>query len=128
MDLSSDNPILNSWLRSYMKTDETEEVKKHLSTKLIRDLLIQGDFHKTNEAFKEVCLMMNSKNTPKRKKWNFLANDNPTMYNKGRSLLQKLKLEQSDMLDKQLEEDRKKTPGRLTRSSDKHVSTRAQTS
>ena len=80
-----DNPH-TSWLNTFMQTDETEEVKKHLKNDVVRGLLLLGK-GKTNEAFKEVCLQMNSKNLKKREKWNFLGNEKPDLYAKGRSLL-----------------------------------------
>ena len=73
-----------------MQDTETVEVKKLIKTKLINDLLMQGNFHKTNEAFKQVCFLMNGKNTLKRKKWNYLGEDHPNKWKKGRSLLLQL--------------------------------------
>ena len=63
----------------------------------------------------------------KRMKWNFLAENRPTRFNKGRSLLSNLKIEQTSLLEQQEKDSGKRTPARLPGSNDQ-TSTKANTS
>lgn len=67
------------------------EIKILWKTKRIKDLLLKGTHLDLTKAFRELCYLMNSKNTKSGEKWNHLAEDgHPMKWEKGRTLFSKL--------------------------------------
>ena len=55
----------------YLEGYEAKEVDIYIKTPRVQQLLLQDDYLAKNDAFKEICYLMNNRNG--RKKWSILG-------------------------------------------------------